>query len=73
MIKSAVLGLSLGAMTAMGAIQASAKTFETQFAATPSQSVILEKKLTKAQCLKKDGYIWDSSSKKCVKDSRGSE
>lgn len=73
MIKSAVLGLSLGAMTAMGAMQASAKTFETQFTATSSQSVILEKKLTRAQCLKRDGYIWDSSRKKCVKDTRGSD
>lgn len=73
MVKTVVLGLSLGVMTSMGAIQASAKTFETNFTARSSQSVILENKLTKAQCLKKDGYIWDSSSKKCVKDTRGSE
>lgn len=73
MVKSVVLGLSLGAMTAMGAMQASAKTFETQFTATSSQLVILEKKLTRAQCLKRDGYIWDSSRKKCVKDTRGSD
>lgn len=33
---------------------------------------LIEKRLTKAQCLKKPGYIWIESSKRCVKDTRGS-
>ena len=73
MIKSAVLALSLGFASVMGVMQASANAYDTGFNVTPSQSVVLEKKLTKAECLKKDGYIWDSSKKKCVKDTRGSE
>lgn len=33
---------------------------------------IIYKKLTKAACLKKPGYIWIEQSKRCVKDTRGS-
>lgn len=71
MIKSAVGALTLGVVLAMGAIQASATTNKSIEVMT-SQSVVYGKKLTKAQCLKKEGYIWSSSQKKCVKDTRGS-
>lgn len=72
MIKSAVGALTLGAVLAMGAIQASATT-NTSFEVMTSQSAVYGKKLTKAQCQAKDGYIWSSSKKKCVKDTRGSD
>lgn len=71
MIKSVVGALTLGAVIAAGSIQATAAT-NTGLEVMTSQSVVYGKKLTKAQCLKKQGYTWSSSKKKCVKDTRGS-
>jgi|GEM_PF-5743042 len=71
MIKSAVIALSLGAVSVMGVMQASAAT-DTNYKVMTSQSAVYGKKLTKAQCLQKDGYTWSSSKKRCVKDTRGS-
>ena len=36
------------------------------------QNAVLEKRITKAQCLKKPGYVWIEETKRCVKVSRGS-
>jgi len=36
-------------------------------------NAIVYKKLTKAQCLKKRGYVWIADGKRCVKASRGSD
>lgn len=33
---------------------------------------IIERRLTKAECLKKPGYIWIEQTGRCVKDHRGS-
>ena len=33
---------------------------------------LIYKKLTKAECLKKPGYIWIEASGRCVRDTRGS-
>ena len=33
---------------------------------------IIEKRLTRADCLKKPGYVWIEETKRCVKDHRGS-
>lgn len=33
---------------------------------------IIEKRLTRAECLKKPGYVWIEETKRCVKDHRGS-
>lgn len=70
MIKQTVVAVIIGASSLAGVIQASASTIDI-YSAT-SQSIIYGKKITKAQCLKKDGYVWISSEKKCVKPSRGS-
>lgn len=44
----------------------------TQANAAGVNESIISKKLTKAECLKKPGYIWIASSGRCVKDTRGS-
>lgn len=33
---------------------------------------IIERKLTRAECKKKKGYIWSEKKGRCVKDTRGS-
>lgn len=70
MIKQTVVVLMLGVSSLVGVAHASASTLETY--SIPSQSIIYGKKITKKQCLKKEGYVWISSEKKCVRASRGS-
>jgi len=36
-------------------------------------NTVIYKRLTKAQCLKKRGYVWIADGKRCVKASRGSD
>ncbi len=36
------------------------------------QQETVAKRLTKAQCLRKPGYIWIEQTKRCVRDTRGS-
>lgn len=72
MFKSVVGALTLGTVMVAGSLQAVATT-NSGFEVMTSQSTVFEKKLTKAQCLKKSGYKWSSSKKKCVKVTRGSD
>ena len=59
--KAHTLLIGLTALTLLSAPLANAKPQET-----------IEKQLTKAECLKKPGYVWIESSKRCVKQPRGS-
>ena len=59
--KAQALMVSLTALTLLSAPLAHAQPQET-----------IEKQLTKAECLKKPGYVWIESSKRCVKQPRGS-
>ena len=41
-------------------------------ARTLAPETVIAKKLTKAECLEKPGYVWIEETKRCVKDNRGS-
>ena len=62
-LKTAAAPILLTALTAMMI------SVSTAPAKTPQ---LLNNKITKAQCLKKPGYVWIESSKRCVKQPRGS-
>ena len=59
--KTPTLLVGLAALTILSVPLASAKPLD-----------VVEKQLTKAECLKKPGYVWIESSKRCVKQQRGS-
>ena len=69
-IKGIVTGFVLSAVMVMsGTIVNTAIAKPDGFS---THSDIIYKRLTRSQCLKKKGYLWDSKSKRCVKDKHGS-
>ncbi len=68
--KGIVTGFVLSAVMFMNGTIMNTAVAKPEGFATPSD--IIYKRLTRSQCLKKKGYLWDSQSKRCVKDKRGS-
>ena len=68
--KGIVCGFVLSAVMVMGAVPYNAAVAKPDGFSTHSD--VIYKRLTRSQCLKKKGYLWDSKNKRCVKDDRGS-
>lgn len=62
----------LAAIALFTTLTALASPLPTNAHAEGHSDTVISKKITKAACLKKPGYIWIEQSRRCVKDTRGS-
>lgn len=71
----ALTGISATILTLVLALMGSANAAslsDKEISASVSPLSMVEKQTAKAKCLAKPGYIWIESTKRCVKQSRGS-